>query len=143
MRPAADLDDADGVAIFVAEELHHVLARFHVGVGNFRPRYAGVFEDAFVDEFLDVGDLLRRERCAVEIEGQFVRPDERTFLRSVLAHDLVQRPVQQMRDGVVALDGVPAGLVNRERHAGTDRRQVAAFDKMQPRVAGFLRVGDA
>ena len=71
---------------------------------------AGVFEDAFVDEFLDVGDLLRRERRAVEIEGQLVRPDEGTFLRRFLAHDFMQRPVQQMRDGVVALDGIAARL---------------------------------
>ena len=30
-----------------------------VGVRHFRPRDAGVFQDAFVDEFLDVGHLLR------------------------------------------------------------------------------------
>ena len=73
---AADLDDADGVAVFVAEKLHHVLAVLHVGVRDFRPGDAGVFEDAFIDELLDVGDLRGRERRAVEIEGQLVRPDE-------------------------------------------------------------------
>ena len=51
-------------------------AVFHVGVGDFGPAHAGVFEDAFVDEFLNVGDLLRRERRAVEVEGQLVRADE-------------------------------------------------------------------
>ena len=35
-----------------------------------------IFDDAFVDELFDVGDLLRRERRAVEVERQFVRPDE-------------------------------------------------------------------
>ena len=82
------------------------LRDLHVGVGDFGPAHAGVFEDAFVDELLDVGDLLRRERRAVEVEGQLVRADEGTFLRRLLAHDFVQRPVQQVRDGVMALDGV-------------------------------------
>ena len=57
--PSANLDDAHRVAVFVAEELHHVLAMLHVGVRDFCPRDAGVFEDALVDELLDVGDLLR------------------------------------------------------------------------------------
>ena len=115
VRRAADLDDADGVAVFVAEELHHVLAVLHVGVRDFGPRDAGVFEDAFVDELLDVGDLRGRERGAVEVEGQLVRADEGTFLRGFLAHDFVQRPVEQMRDGVVALDGIATRLLDGER----------------------------
>ena len=49
-----------------------------------------------------------RERRAVEVEGQLLRADEGALLRGVLAHDLVQRPVEQVRDGVVALDGVAA-----------------------------------
>jgi hypothetical protein len=49
-------------------------------------------------------DLRGRERRAVEIERQLVRPDERTFLRSLLAGDFVQRPVQKMRDGVMPLN---------------------------------------
>jgi hypothetical protein len=53
-----------------------------------------------------------RERLRVEVERELVRPDERTFLRRLFAHDLVQRPVQQMRDGVVALDGVAAWTIN-------------------------------
>ena len=49
-----------------------------------------------------------RERRAVEIEGQFVRADEGAFLRRFLAHHFVQGPMEQVRDGVVALDGVAA-----------------------------------
>jgi len=49
---------------------------------------------------------------AIEIEGQLVRPDERTFLRSFPVHDLMQRPMQQMRDGVMALNRVAAALVH-------------------------------
>ena len=94
--------------------MQDVLARLHVGVGNFGPAHAGVFEDALVDEFLDVGDLVRRERAAVEVEGQLFRPDVGAFLRGVLAHDFVQRPVEQVRNGMVALDGVAARLVHGE-----------------------------
>ena len=33
-------------------------------------------------------------------------PDVGAFLRGILADDFVQRPVEQMRDGVVPLDGL-------------------------------------
>ena len=100
------------------------LRDFTSAYGHFRPRHAGVFDDAFVDEFLDVRDLLRRERRAVEIEGQLVRADEGAFLRGFLADDLVQRPVQQMRDGVMALDGIATTLVHRERHICAECRNI-------------------
>src|SRR5581483_9428016 len=99
---AADLDDADAVAVFLAEELHDVLAALDFGVGNFRPGDAGVFDDALVDEALDVGDLRGRERLAAEVEGQFVRADVGTLLRGVRADDLVESPMKQVRDGMVA-----------------------------------------
>ena len=59
-----DLDDAHRVAVFVAEKLHHVLARLHVGIRNFRPAHTGILKDAFIDEFFDVANLLRRGRGA-------------------------------------------------------------------------------
>ena len=64
----ADLQDADGVAVFFAEKLDDGGVLFHLGVRKFRPCDWRVFEDAFVDELLDIGDLLRRKRRAVEIE---------------------------------------------------------------------------
>ena len=122
---AADLHDADGVAVFVAEELHHVLAGFHVGVGDFGPGDAGIFEDAFVDEAFDVGELRGRQHGAVEVEGELVGADEGAFLRGLVADDFVQGPVEQMRDGVVALDGVAAGAIHGqdERRAGHRQRR--------------------
>jgi len=137
---AADLDDAHRVAVFVAEELHHVLAMLHVRVRDFRPRDAGIFEDAFVDELLDVGDLRGCERRAVEIEGQLVRPDERTLLRSLIARDFVQCPMQEVRDRVMTLDCVATRFLNGKCDAGADCRSIAAVDKMQKSISRFLRV---
>ena len=77
---AANLHHAHGIAVLVAEELHHVAAVLHFGVRDFSPAHAGIFEDAFVYKFLDVGDLLRRQRGAVEVEGQLVRADVGAFL---------------------------------------------------------------
>src|SRR6185503_9786795 len=119
-RLAADLDDADGLAVFLTEELEDVLARLHVGVRDFGPTHAGVFDDALVDELLDVVHLRERERGAVEIKGQLLRTDIGTFLRSLLAHDFVQGPVEQVGDGVVELDGVPARFLDREGNGTAD-----------------------
>ena len=74
----------------------------------------------------------------------------------VLADDFVQGPVQQVGDGVVALDGGAARAVDRAtartlgpssaaRHGPTASRRFATVpsEEMQPGVAGFLGVGDA
>ena len=122
--------------------MQHVFARLHVGVGNFDPAHGGVFEDAFVDELLDIGDLRSGERAAVEVEGQLVRTDVGTFLRRILADDIVQRPMKKMRDGVVALDGEAARLVNAKNELVADGRDALALDEMKPSVAGLLRVRD-
>jgi len=42
---------------------------------DFSPRDEGVFRERVVGELLDIGDLLRRERCATKIEREFVRTD--------------------------------------------------------------------
>ena len=81
-----------------------------------------VFQDALVDEALDVGHLLRRERRAAEVEGELLGADVGALLRGVGADDLVQGPVEQVRDGVVALDGLAAGAV----HGKLDLRCPAA-----------------
>ena len=68
---SSDLDDAHGVAVFVAEELHDIRTATHFGVGDLGPGYAGIFEDAFVYQFLNVAHLLRSQGGAVEVEGEF------------------------------------------------------------------------
>ena len=125
VRLAADLHDADEVAVFFTKEGHDAVVGLGLDVGHFAPRNGIVGDDALVHEALDVGELLRGERGAVEVEGKLVRRDAGAFLCGVLADDLVQRPVQDVRDGVVALDGMttrriddgPGGL-----HGGLRRR---------------------
>ena len=109
LRLAADLHHADGLAVFVAEKLHDVRAAAHFRIGNLPPRNRDILCNALVDELFDGLDLLRGERRAVEIEGQFLRPDKRTFLGGFRRDDFVQSPMQKVRDGVVTLDGFAAG----------------------------------
>ena len=89
----------------------------------------------------------------VEIEREFVRANERAFLRRLLADDFVQRPMEQMRDGVMALDGRAAFGIDGEQNFATDGRGIvfvnsafcllpSAFQKVQPGVAALLRVSD-
>ena len=66
--------------------------------------------------FSTVADLLRSQGRAVEVKPQPVRPDVRTFLRGIRADDLVQRPMQQVRGGMVRLDGPAAGGVDLQRN---------------------------
>src|ERR1035438_571965 len=99
-------------SVFLAEELHDVFAALDIAVFGLGPGDGGVFKDALVDEALDVGHLLRRERRAAEVEGELLRADVRALLCGVGADDFVQRPVEQVRDGVVPLDGLAAGAGN-------------------------------
>ena len=71
-------------------------------------------------------------------------------MRGVLADDLVQGPVEQVGDGVVALDGGAAGAVNGQGDGGAGGRECRIFrlgifsgQEMEPGVARFLGVGDA
>ena len=60
VRLAADLHDADEVAVFVAEELHDVGALFRFDVGNLCPGNRRALGDLFVHQFLDLAHLLFR-----------------------------------------------------------------------------------
>ena len=63
-------------------------------------------------------------------------------MRGVLADDLVQRPMQDVGDGVMTLDGVTACGIDGHADAGADGGGVFAFDEVQPGVADFRRAGD-
>ena len=66
-----------------------------------RHRQIGV--DLLVDQPLDLGDFLRCQRLVVrEVEARLVGIDQRALLLDVLAEHLAQRPVEQVRRGVVA-----------------------------------------
>ena len=72
---SSDLDDAHGVSVFVAEELHDISLASHFGVGDLGPGYAGIFEDAFVHQIFNLAHLLRSQGGAVEVEGEFFGGD--------------------------------------------------------------------
>ena len=135
VRLAADLHDADEVAILLAEESHDAVVGLGLNVGNFAPGNGIVGDDAFVHESLDVAELLRGERGAVEVEGELVRRDAGALLRGVLADDFMQRPMQNVRDGVVALDGVTTRGIDDEAHGGVHGGCFFAFEEVQPGVA--------
>ena len=104
-RLAADLYDADEVAVFVAEELHDVFTAFDIGVRDFLPRDGLSCGDAGVDLFFDGRDLLRSEGGGGEVEAQTVRRDEGALLGGVGGDYFVEGPVKKVGCGVVGLDG--------------------------------------
>ena len=75
-RCAADLDNADGVAVLVTEELEDAGASLDFCKGNLLPAYGGILKDTLVDEMLHRGDLLRSEGGAGEIEAEFFGADK-------------------------------------------------------------------
>ena len=133
MRTAAQLDrvparfeHADDVAVLVSEE-RDGSELLRVGLRRLVVVHRVVRKDLVVGEVLDLADLLVGERLIVaEIEAQAIRCYERALLLHVVAEDLAQRPVQDVRAGVIAPDRVAAGDVD-GRHrllAGRD----LAFD---------------
>ena len=143
VRLAADLDHADGVAIFFAEGLHDFRAGFHVVVFHLGPEHGGVLDDAFVDEFFNVGDLLRGEGGAIEVEGQLLRAYVGTLLRGVSTDNFMQRPVQEMRHAVVTGNGFAAGLVDAHGDGGSGcQDHFIGGEVVQEGISGFLGVGD-
>ena len=102
LKTVADRDDADAVAVFLAEQRHRAggdrfFRRSHVGL------HRRVAVDLLVDDALDVVELLARDRLEVhEVEAQPIGRDERAGLLDVRAEHLAQRRVQQVRRRVIA-----------------------------------------
>ena len=113
---AADLDDADFVPVFVAEELHHVGVVLHLGMGNLEDSDLVVREDASVHFRLDPVELVGVDRRGVEVKSEPVRSDERSLLGRVGIDELMKRPVEKVGRGVVLLDASTTGLVDFEDH---------------------------
>ena len=132
---AADLHDADEVAVLLAEEGHDAVVGLGFDVGHFAPGNRVVGDDALVHESLDVAELLRGERGAVEVEGELVLRDAGAFLRGVLADDFMQGPMQNVRDGVVALNGVTTRAIDDKTHGGIHGGCFFALEEVQPSVA--------
>lgn len=72
---------------------------------RFDPCHGRIFHNTLVHEPFDIGDLLGCQGGTAEIEGQFIGSDVRTLLNGIGTDHLVQRPVEQMGDGVMSLDG--------------------------------------
>ena len=87
---------------------------------------------------------LGSERLVIEVEGQLFGSDIRSLLRSILAHDFMQSPVEQMGDGVMTLDrAAPRGIhrhTNGLAHFGSAASRQDA--SMNENVALFLSVCD-
>jgi hypothetical protein len=110
---AADVDDAHDLPVLLAEEGERALGLLvKVHLVGLDPR---VVEDPLVDELLDLAELGVGHGLKVrEVEAQPVRGVERARLADVGAEDLAQRPVQQVRRRVVALDGPAPAQVHGE-----------------------------
>ena len=108
-RVARDLDDAHLVAVLLAEQHHRaellrLLDRRHERVDG------EVLEDLLVDAALDLLALVRGERLRVrEVEAELVGANGRARLADVVAEDVLERLVQEMRRGVVG-HGREAGV---------------------------------
>ena len=110
----ASVHDAHGLAVFLAEEGEGAFG-FFVELG-FVGGDGGVFEDALVDETLDLTELGGSDGLEVgEIEAETVGGVERAGLADVRAEDFAQGPVEEVGRGVVAVDGAAAGRGDGER----------------------------
>ena len=117
----------NGVTVFVTEELEDVGALGDFAACDLCPTYPTIFNDALVDELLNVGQLAWGKRLAVEIEGELVRSNIRTFLRSIGANNFVQCPVKNMGDGVMPLNGGAAVGIDLQLHSTPLLRCVSVF----------------
>ena len=102
----------------------------------------GVLENAFIDQPLDVDDLLSGQRGAVEIEGQLLRGDIGPLLGGLLAGHFVQGPMQKMSHRVMTLDGVTTRGIDGHADLRADGGGVFTFDEVQPGVTDLRRAGD-
>ena len=104
---AADVDEADALAIFVAEERQHVVRLLVVvDLGALHLR---VIQHLRVDELLALLDLRVRERLEVgEVKTHPVGRLVRAELADVRAEHFPQSPMNQMRRRVMTVDGAAA-----------------------------------
>ena len=104
-REARHADDAHDIAVFLREERHGAgllgFLKAHV-----RDLDVLALEDDLVDELFDIRELLRRDRLEVrEVEAQAVRRDGGAGLVDLVADDLLEGCLQEMRCRVVACRG--------------------------------------
>ena len=100
-RVARNLDDADDVAVLLAEQ-HHRPELAGLVDRRLEDVHGPVLEDDLVDAALDLLALLACERLVVcEVEAKLVRPDRGSRLVHVVAEHVPQRLMQEVRPRVV------------------------------------------
>lgn len=66
-----------------------------------------------IGQRFDTSDLVGRQGCVViEVEAEPLIVDERSGLLDVLAQDLTQGPVQDVRPGVMPANGGPTSSID-------------------------------
>ena len=144
LRLTADLNDTHVVTVLLTKKLLDLFALLGFRVRNFGPRNRRVLGDFLVHQFFHIALLLRRERRAREVEREFIRPNVTSLLGRIARHEFVQRPVQQMRHRVVALNQFATIDINRDANsfAWFGRTTFNEPRSMDVSFATLLRVDD-
>ena len=132
-------DDPHLIAVFLAEK------GAGAGLDRFFLRHQPCFDGRIVlndliGQRLDARKLLFRERLGMgEIETQTFGRDERTLLRNMVAQNLTQRFMQNMRRGMIGARRAAPGVIDLEfeRKGGCDLA-LLDFALMDDEVAEFL-----
>ena len=104
---ARNRDDADLVAVLLAEERHRASGDRLLRVLHVR-LHGRIAQDLFVDDALDLEQLLASDGADVhEVEAQPVGRNQRARLLDVLAQHLSKRGMEQVSRRVVAAGRVP------------------------------------
>ena len=140
-REAAEAQDANVFLVFLAEQADGAFGNRDV-IGKLARLRGRVLAYLLVHQGFDLAQLFGRDRRVVrEVETQPIGRHERALLLDMLAKDLPQRRVQQMRRRVIGLDGLAARGIHLRGKLVADLDETAA-DLAQMRVDGaaLLRV---
>jgi hypothetical protein len=139
---AVDLDDADRLGqVLLAEE--HVGAERLRGLHRHELRvHGGIAADLVVHDALDLAQrLARRGGLGREVEAHALRADPRSGLLGLLAEHVAQRPMQQVRAGVVARCAPASRVVDLGADDVPNLQLAVERPQVHDRVTRALRVG--
>jgi len=121
---------------------HDVLIILDISVGDFLPRDRLRGGDGGVDFLLDGGELFGSERCGGEVEAEAIRGHEGTLLSRICGDHFVQCPVEQVRSGVMGLDGTTTVVEDSEDDFVAHLELSLRWDEVTTSVADLLHAGD-
>ena len=111
-RELASLNDAHGIAVFLAKQSRDARLASSIERSLIRAHGNGV-HDLLVCDALDLSQLLGRYALEVgEVETQAIGSDVAASLLHMVAQNLAQRCMEQMRAGMVARNALAAKLVD-------------------------------